>query len=100
MVHYTCDLCHRSLEAASGLRYVVRIEVFPALDPPQTEEWEDDRDHLSEVHESLEGNEPEGEQYQDPYQELRFDLCPDCRKRFARDPLGRDVLKQFEFSEN
>jgi hypothetical protein len=88
------------LDAGSDLRYVVRIEVYPALDPPQTEEWEDDRDHLLEVHESLEESEPESEQYQDPYQELRFDLCPACRKRFSRDPLGRDLSKQLEFSEN
>jgi len=100
MVHYTCDLCHRSLDPSTDLRYVVRIEVFPALDPPQTEEWEDDRDHLVEIQESLEGNDSDTDQYQDPYQELRFDLCPDCRKRFARDPLGRDVLKQFDFSPN
>jgi hypothetical protein len=100
MVHYTCDLCHRPLDPASDLRYVVRIEVYPALDPPQSDDWSDDRDHLLEIHESLEGGEAEPEEYQDPYQELRFDLCPECRKRFARDPLGRDVLKQFDFSQN
>lgn len=99
MVHYTCDMCHRSLDPERDLRFSVRIEVYPALDPPQNQDWDDDRDHLLEIHESLETGQEEESEYQDPYQELRFDLCPDCRKRFARDPLGRDLLK-FDFSEN
>lgn len=99
MIRYSCDLCHRPLDG-SDLRYVVHIEMYPALDPPEEEEWDDDRDYLSELHDSLEGDEPDDEQGHDPYRELRFDLCADCRKRFARDPLGRDTLKQFDFSKN
>jgi hypothetical protein len=103
MIHYSCDLCHRPLEPSDS-RYVVHIEMYPAVDPPEEEEWDDDRDYLSELHESLEtgalNGEPQDESHGDPYRELRFDLCADCRKRFARDPLGRDLLKQFDFSKN
>ena len=104
MIHYSCDLCHRPLDQ-SDLRYVVHIEMYPALDPPEEEEWDDDRDYLSELHDTLESDalengEPRDEESCDPYRELRFDLCADCRKRFARDPLGREMLKQFDFSKN
>ena len=34
------------------------------------------------------------------YEELRFDLCPDCRKKFVKNPLGRGSAKQFDFSKN
>jgi hypothetical protein len=32
------------------------------------------------------------------HQQLRFDLCPACCKKFLKNPLGREVL--FEFSKN
>jgi hypothetical protein len=31
---------------------------------------------------------------------LRYDLCPDCRRRFLRDPLSKDSIQKFDFSEN
>jgi hypothetical protein len=31
---------------------------------------------------------------------LRFDLCPDCRRKFVKNPLGREVAKAFGFSSN
>jgi hypothetical protein len=32
---------------------------------------------------------------------MRFDLCPECRKKFVKSPLGREaVAKAFDFSEN
>ena len=34
------------------------------------------------------------------YQQLRFDLCPECRKKFIRNPLGRETAKAFGFSAN
>ncbi len=29
-----------------------------------------------------------------------FDLCPECRKKFVKHPLGREASKQFDFSKN
>jgi hypothetical protein len=34
------------------------------------------------------------------YEQLRFDLCPECRKKFLKNPLGREYSKQFDFSKN
>ena len=101
MIHYSCDACHQPLDPESDLRYVVRIETYPVFEPSESDEWQDDRDHLLEIHETLErSNETDELDGCEAYQELRFDLCPDCRTKFIRDPLGRDRLKQFDFSNN
>ena len=101
MIHYTCDVCKRELDPKEDLRYVVKIEIAAAFDPVVDEE-EDDRDHLQEIQDLLEHlQDTESSHIGDEvYQELRFDLCPECRKRFIKNPLGREVAKLCEFSEN
>ncbi len=32
------------------------------------------------------------------YQELRFDLCPECRKRYGKNPLGAAAAKILDYS--
>ena len=102
MIRYTCDLCQCDLDPDADLRYVVRIEVFAALEPLEDGEPEEDRDHLLEVHEVLERmDDTQLDAYQDQvFQEMRFDLCPECRKKFAKNPLGRGLASQLNFSEN
>lgn len=101
MIHYTCDCCKRELDPEEDLRYVVKIEVSAAFDPVADDD-EDDRDHLQEIQDLLERledteNDRIGEEV---FQRLRFDLCPECRKKFAKNPLGRESLKMLDFSEN
>ena len=31
------------------------------------------------------------------YQQLRFDLCPECRKKFLKHPLGREAVQTIRF---
>jgi hypothetical protein len=102
MIRYSCDLCKRDLDPEEDLRYVVKMEVYAALDPTTGAEEDDDRDHLQEMQEILERMEDvENDQIgEDVYQQLRFDLCPECRKKFLKNPLGREVVKAFGFSEN
>jgi len=103
MIRYSCDLCGRELDPKNDLRYVVKMEVCAALDPVVTDDDEEDRDHLQEVQDILEGMEnAEDDQIgDDVYQQMRFDLCPECRKKFVKSPLGREaVAKAFDFSEN
>ena len=99
MIHYTCDSCQRRIDGADELRYIVRLEVYAALDP--TAETEDDRDHLQEIQEVLERLD-DGEEgvCEEVYQQRRFDLCSECRQRYVSDPLGRKVLSQIDFSDN
>lgn len=99
MIQYSCDLCKRPLDSEDDLRYVVKMEIYAAFDPV---EIDDDADNLQEIHEILErmddvGNEQLGD---DVYQQLRFDLCPECRKKFLKNPLGRKLAEQFVFSQN
>ena len=100
MIRFTCDLCKREIDPEGDLRYVVKIEIYASLDPMVLEE--DDRDHLQEIQDILERSEDlDSDQIgDDVYQQLRFDLCPECRRRFLKNPLGRENAKILNFSEN
>jgi hypothetical protein len=111
MIRYTCDLCKRELDSHNDLRYVVKVEVFAAFDPAAVDSDEDDRDHLEEIQDILEHMEDSTDDQigDDVYQQLRFDLCPDCRRKFVTNPLGGEtaaaslespVTKAFGFSSN
>jgi hypothetical protein len=102
MIQYSCDLCKRPLDAEDDLRYVVKMEVYAAFDPLSIDEPETDTDHLDDLDEIIEqledlSSEAIGE---DLCQRLRFDLCPECRKKFLASPLGRKALEKFNFSQN
>ena len=101
MIRYSCDLCKRELDPEDDLRYVVKMEIYAAFDPAATCD-DDDRDHLEEIQDLLERIEDVEDDRigDDVYQQLRFDLCPQCRRKFLTNPLGREVAKAFHFSEN
>ena len=102
MIRYSCDCCKRDLDSEDDLRYVVKVEVYAAFDPMTNDDEEDDRDHLQEIQDILERLEDCESEYigDDVYQQLRFDLCPECRRRFLKNPLGREAVKALDFSEN
>jgi len=99
MIHYSCDLCKRPLDVTDDLRYVVKLEVYAAFDPVEADE---DSDNLQEMHEILERlDDAASEQIgEDVYQQLRFDLCPECRQKFLKNPLGRKAAEHYDFSNN
>jgi len=101
MIHYSCDCCKRELDP-DDLRYVVKMEVYAAIDPSAMYDQDDDRDHLQEIQEILQRAEDAADPQigTDVYEQLRFDLCTECRKKFVKNPLGRESLKQFNFSPN
>ncbi len=101
MIHYTCDLCKQEIGCDDSLRYVVKMEIYAAFDPVVVDD-EDDRDHLEEVQEMLDrlDDAEDPNLGEDVYQQLRFDLCPECRRKFSRNPLGRDLGKMFDLSSN
>jgi len=90
------------LDPKTDLRYVVNIEVHAAVDPEALETCDDDRDHLQEIHESLESlDDFQCEQIEeDGCRQLRFDLCGHCAKKYLKDPLGCETVKVFDFSKN
>ncbi len=103
MIHYTCDRCKREIDALHQTRYVVQIEINAALDSG-VGEFEDDIDHLSELHQILEELHNDCDDEDDASAQSshrgRYDLCPDCRRHFLRNPLGRDALLALGFSNN
>jgi hypothetical protein len=65
-------------------------------------ELDEDRDHLEEIQDILERlDDAESDEIgDDVYQQRRFDLCTECRKRFLHNPFGRGVTTSLNFSEN
>jgi hypothetical protein len=101
MLHVTCDICGKPLDPIDDSRYVVKVEVFAAHDPSELTEADLDDDHMEAVSQLLrdvETADPDAEQ--PAYKKFRYDLCPECQKRFVRDPLGKEILQKFDFSEN
>jgi hypothetical protein len=103
MLHVTCDLCGKDLALGEDHRYVVKMEVFAAHDPAKITEADLDDDHMEAVSELLRDLEDNGggpDVAEPVYRHFRYDLCPECHKKFVRDPLGRDAAQKFDFSEN
>jgi hypothetical protein len=102
MIHYSCDRCKRLIDATDDVRYVVRMEVQAVIDATEVDEAGDDRDHLLEIHEILERLEDDESELvsEDVYQRRRFDLCPECYRKFMKNPIGREAAAQLGFSQN
>ena len=101
MIHYACDRCGRALDPEEDLRYVVKMEIYAAMDQFCVEGSDDDRDHLLEIHEILEQvHDADDGIGEDVYRKVRLDLCCECHRKFIKDPLGREPVAQFGFSQN
>ncbi len=90
MIHYSCDMCGKVIQTEEELRYVVKIEVYPADDvEEENEEFDALKDDLAEFNLEDEKEQEEGSDDGDDmeYRTLRFDLCPECHKAYVRDPL-------------
>jgi hypothetical protein len=101
MLHVTCDLCGKEL-STGGEYFVVKIEVFAALDPGEITEADLDEDHMEAVSQMLQDMEDVAgaDRLEPTSHQFRYDMCPECRKRFVRDPLNKDAAQKFDFSEN
>jgi hypothetical protein len=97
MLHFSCDLCGKDLTAGTDNRYVLKLEIYAALDPREITEDDLDDDHLEAISQKL-ADEPDLEPVS-TFVKQRYDLCDGCRRRFAADPLGREAQK-FDFSPN
>jgi len=104
MMHFSCDLCGKDMTPANAQRYVVKLEAFAAHDPAQITEDDLDVDHVEEMAETLNALEEAGAEDEmelaPARKSMRFDLCPICYGKFLSDPLGRETVPKFDFSEN
>jgi len=100
MIHFTCDRCKRVIDPEQELRYVVRMEIEAAMDPIHESEPPDDRDHLLEIDEILERVDTDVEVSETTYHKRRYDLCPQCYRKFLANPLAREKKTTLGFSHN
>lgn len=99
MVHFTCDLCGRSIE---GLRFSVAIEIC-RHDPPENQPAADpDQDSLDQIEDNLLQLETTADFFvpEPVKKQIHKDLCPTCAQRFEKDPLARDNTQRFNASSN
>lgn len=101
MIRYCCDRCKRDILPSEELRFVVKMEIEAQLDITPQATLEEDADHLTELDAVL-GRMEDCEEFgaSDFYQKRAFDLCPECYRQFARNPLGKDVQVPLGFSKN
>lgn len=102
MIHYSCDRCSRLIETEDEIRYVVRLEVEAKLGDNVFADEDDERDHLLEIHEILERQDDERDSMIDDevYARKRYDLCSNCYREYLRNPVGREISKPVDFSQN
>jgi hypothetical protein len=107
MLHYSCDVCKRPIDPHADVRYVVKIEVFQAVEDAavegccDAESASEDADHLEEMQELLQRLDEQDDSFMDDgTRSMRFDLCDACRQRFVKNPLGMKSGKQLNFSNN
>jgi hypothetical protein len=98
MLHFSCDLCSAPLDEE---RFVVRLESYPAFDLDRIEPADLDHDHLQEVADVLDHGGPlDDDLASGTAKVFRFDLCPQCYRKFLKDPLGREAVRRLKFSNN
>jgi hypothetical protein len=101
MLRVICDGCGKELRAGED-HHVVKIEVYAAHDPAELTEDDLDEDHMEAVSQLIRELEDldEPPDLEPPSRQMRYDLCGDCRKRYLRDPLGKESAPKFHFSKN
>ena len=102
MLHFSCDICGKTLAASSPHRYVVKVEAFPAKNPAELTDQDTDVDQVEEMAQLLSEQEESGDELPafPACKKQRFDMCTYCYRKYSADPLGRDRLAKFDFSEN
>ena len=102
MQHFTCDVCGKPMAPGDDRRYVVKMDVYAAHDPAELTDADLDADHMEEVSEQLAAVEEPADldDLTPAFKEFRYDLCPDCHKKFLRDPLNKEAAQKFHFSKN
>jgi hypothetical protein len=103
MLHFSCDICGKDLLEGSRSRFVVKMEAYAAKDPAELIDDDLDADQIEEMARLLCEQEENGDDAPEPTpisQKMRFDMCMYCYRKFAADPLGRENVAKFDFSEN
>lgn len=90
MIRYRCDGCGLDLERDGSNHYILKMEAYAAAGRLDFSREEVERDHEAEMKRliaELEKRSPD-ELEDQVYRNLRFDLCPECHRRFLLSPLA------------
>ncbi len=101
-IHYTCDLCSKSIPIEDEVRYEINIEIKAAFDATESgvsSDADDARDEMTELLELM-SELNDQKTTSNVYKLFKFDLCRECRKRYTQDPLFRQAVRRIGFSEN
>ncbi|HUU68350.1 MAG TPA: hypothetical protein VM186_02400 [Planctomycetota bacterium] len=98
MIKYFCDMCGKPLLEGEDIRYVVKIEVYAAYESSDVPDEYDDMEALEETLDEPE--DPEGQVEDESFTPFRFDLCPECHRRYLQDPLFKKANRRIGFSDN
>lgn len=82
----------------------MNLEVYASLDDT-AENADEERDHLEELEEILDrmddvDSDTAADFGSEVYEQNRYDLCSDCRKRLLQNPLSRVLSPGLTFSKN
>ncbi len=103
MMHFSCDGCGKDLTADGRERYVVRVDAYRAAPAGELTAADLDDDQIEQMAKLLQEHNKTGAALPEPLpesQQLRFDLCVACYRRFVQNPLGRESVPRFRFSKN
>jgi len=77
------------------VRYIAKIQVYAAPDPPEISEKDLHRDHTADIERLLKQceNLTEDQLMEDVYVSFEFDLCSACQKSYIQNPLQREPLE-------
>jgi len=90
-----CRIGGRGIDPGRG-HYVVRIEVFAAVDPPEKliylDEEGDFQDKIDKLLEEISDTDPR-EIEDSVYKFFKFDICRSCQREYLKNPLGRHNIQ-------
>jgi len=92
-------MCGRPLLENEDVRYVVKIDVYAAVESSEPDDY-DDIDAMEDMLDNAEDPADDSAADDDSFATFRFDLCPACHKRYLADPLFRKSNRRIGFSEN
>lgn len=103
MMHFSCDICSKDLASESSNRFIVKMDAYAAKDPAELTDEDMDADQVEEMARLLQDQEDNGDDAPAALpacMKMQFDLCTFCYRKFVADPLSRESVAKFDFSEN